>query len=141
MIKGFLKDVNIKRFTISVLVMFVFIFITDFLIHGLILKNEYAATAAIWRTEAEMQGHMIYMLIGQLLIAKYFTFLFVKGYQGTGPMEGVRFGILISFLFIGTYFVQYAVSPLTCNILTGWSLGALAQGILGGVLLTLVYKR
>ncbi|MCB0406041.1 MAG: hypothetical protein KDD51_14760 [Bdellovibrionales bacterium] len=108
---------------------------------GMILKAEYAATASIWRPEAEMQKYFLFMLLGQMIIAKYFTFLFIKGYEGTGMMEGVRYGLLIGFLFMGTYFVQFAVSPITVKILVGWCLGSLAQGVLGGMLLTVLYKR
>ncbi|MEZ4749119.1 MAG: hypothetical protein R3B54_00420 [Bdellovibrionota bacterium] len=141
MINAFLKDINIPRFVIAVFVMFIFIFATDFVLHGIILKPDYAATASIWRPEAEMEKYFLFMLLGQMIIAKYFTFLFIKGYEGTGMMEGVRFGLLMGILFIGTYLIQFAVSPITVKILVAWCLGSLVQGILGGMLLTVVYKR
>ncbi len=141
MLKSFLKGINVQRFMLATLAMFVFVFATDFVLHGVLLDGDYHATASAWRPKEEMQQHFIWMILGQFIIAKYFTFLFVKGYNGTGPMEGVRFGLLMGLFCAGHSFIQYSVSPITSTILLGWVLGGLLQCVVGGVLLTLVYKK
>ena len=81
------------------------------------------------------------MLLGQLLIAKALTVLFAKGYEGTGVMEGVRFGILVTPLIIAPVFIQYAVTPLPQSILWAWVGLGIIQVVLASVVAALVYRR
>jgi len=121
--------------------MFVYIFATDFIIHGIFLKDAYAATQSLWRTESEMQSMMTWMFLGQAIIAKYFTILFIKGYEGTGLMEGVRFGLYIGFFAVGGYCIQFAVSPLPISIFVAWLGLGLLQSVFGGILLSAIYPK
>lgn len=141
MINIFLKDVNFKSLLITMLAVFIYIFASDFIIHGLLLKSSYHATSELWRSESEMQSFMPWMLFGQLLIAKYFTLLFVKGYNGTGIMEGIRFGVLIGFFSVGAQCIQYAVMPMPLSLLFSWAGLGLIQAITGGVIASLIYKK
>lgn len=141
MFRVFMAGINQKRFVISVLVMFGYIWVSDFLIHWHLLGDVYRLTHYLWRPESEMRDYMGWMLLGQFVIAKFVTLIFAKGYENKGIGEGIRFGIIIGVLFAGTYFVQYAVYPLTHTILWSWVGFGLAQTILGGVVLSLVYRR
>lgn len=135
------NGVNIKKAVIAMIAVFAYIFVTDILIHGFALKGLYAATASAWRPEAEMQSNMLWMCIGQAILAKYFVWIFAKGYEGKGVMEGVRFGTLMGLFVVGTYFVQYAVQPITLELLAAWSVLGTAQSIGAGVVAALLYKR
>ena len=53
---------NPKSLLITILVAFVTVFATDFLIHQLWLGSTYKATASLWRPEAEMMAKMPSML-------------------------------------------------------------------------------
>lgn len=141
MIPYFTKGLNIKSLTITVFVVFAYIFISDMVIHGFILDSTYQATPELWRPKAEMQSFMPWMILGQFLIAKFFVVLFAKGYEGTGFHEGIRFGLYVGLLITGTYLIQYAVSPLPCNLVLAWIGFGLVQSILGGVIAAFVYKR
>ena len=141
MINTFTKGMNLKSLTVTILAVFFWIFASDFLIHGIALKSQYQATASLWRSEAEMTNHMVWMILGQITIAKFIVLLFVHGYKGTGMGEGIRFGILIGFLFIGSYLIQYAVTPLTCSIVLGWAGFGLVQAIGAGIIAATVYRN
>jgi hypothetical protein len=80
-------------------------------------------------------------MVGQFLTALFFVSIFAKGYEGKGVMEGVRYGVLVGFLFVAGYFTQYAVYPITSEILWAWCGTGLAQSIGGGVVVSLVYKK
>jgi hypothetical protein len=139
MIGTMLQGINVKRFVMATLAVFAAIFVTDFLIHGVLMKSAYESTASLWRPKEEMK--CVWMLLGQLLIAKGFTFLFVKGYEGRGIGEGLRFGFFVWPLVMGGYFIQYAVSPLPCSIVFSWVVAVLAQLLVMGTVASKVYKR
>jgi hypothetical protein len=141
MIMGLTAGVNVKKGVLAILAVFAYIFLTDILIHGFALKGMYAATASAWRPEAEMQSNMLWMCIGQFIMAKYFVWIFAKGYEGKGLMEGARFGTLMGLFVVGTYFVQYAVQPLTFELLAAWAILGTVQSIGAGVVAALVYRK
>ena len=48
---------NIQRLILAIVVAFIFIFATDFLIHAVWLGPDYKATTQLWRPETEMHTH------------------------------------------------------------------------------------
>lgn len=135
------QRINKKSFLITSLFIFVAIFITDFLIHGLILKGQYEATASLWRSESEMQGVFHWMLIGQAVIALFFTRLFTHGYQNKGIKEGVCFGFMFAGIFAGNDFILYTVTAYPMSLVWAWIGTRFAQSILLGVIAAKVYKQ
>lgn len=136
-----LKNVNMKKLGLTVVVIFVYVFVTDWLIHGMLLDGMYKATPQLWRSESEMQTLFPWMILAQFLFSLAFCVLFVKGYEGKGPIEGVRFGIYITIISIAMWMVQYVTTPLTCEIVCGWALTALIQCTIAGAIASLVYKK
>ena len=141
MIASILENVNVKRLFLTVLAVFAFVFVSDFVIHHILLGPTYRDTSSLWRSEGEMKGYMIWMLIGQFLTAAFFSVIFAKGYEGKGLGEGVRYGLLIGPFAIAPHFIQYAVTPLPQFLLWSWIAGTMVQAILGGVIAAAVYRR
>ncbi len=141
MFMGILKGVNLKRLTAAIVAVFVYIFISDMVIHAWLLAGAYAATASAWRSQEQMQAFFPWMLFGQFIIAKYFVILFAKGYEGKGIPEGVRFGALMGLFCIGGNFIQYSVYPISLTVVLSWCALGLLQSILGGVIASLIYKK
>jgi hypothetical protein len=71
---------NIKRLILVIVVAFVVLWVTDFLIHGVWMMPDYRATQQLWRTDAEMTSHMGWMLGAQLLFVITFVILWAKGF-------------------------------------------------------------
>src|SRR5438105_3071096 len=112
---------NLKRLTLAVVVVFVGIWITDFLIHGVCLRNAYAATMSLWRPDADMQAHMGWLMAGELLAAITLVVLWAKGFAGTGSIGTACFyGMCMGLFSQATTLVSYAVQPLPPNIVTSW---------------------
>lgn len=141
MVHAFIRGLNIKKLTLAVVAVFVFILFSDYLIHEVLLKSSYEATLSLWRPPAEMGSYVVYMLFGQFLIAKFFTVIFAKGYEGKGIVEGVRFGLLMGFFCAGGYFIQYATTPMPSSLLWSWVIAGIVQLMGAGVVAALVYKR
>ena len=84
-----------KRFLMASIVVYVVYQILGFLIHNVILSGLYESLQNLWRSD---QRSWIIGLTG-LIWAVLFTFIYTKGFEGKGVMEGVRYGLWIG-LFI-----------------------------------------
>ena len=133
---------NPKRIIIAIIAGFIFIFMSDFLIHGLWLKSDYAATASLWRTEAEMTSRMPWMFGGELLGVVTFVMIYAGGFadRSKGPACGAIFGFFMG-LFTQAYtLIMYVVSPMPLSLSVKWFVSGLIQAVLLGVITFLVYK-
>ena len=134
------ENMNTKRLVISSIAVFIFIFIFEWLFHGMILADAYQATAQLWRTEADMQSHFYWMLLGQLLFAVMFCFIFTKGYQQKGLAEGARYGFYMALFISTTTLVMYAVTPYPGTLVTAWIIGGIVELVLAGMILAAIYR-
>lgn len=138
---GLLKGINKKRFVLATIAVFVFIVLTNIVIHHFIMGSIYDATATLWRPKPEMGDYRVWLFLGQLIVAKFFTLIFIKGYEGKGWIEGVRFGLWMGLFCIGGNLIAYATQPMTCEIICMWSALGTLQFMGAGVVAALVYKR
>jgi hypothetical protein len=131
---------NSKRFALSTLAVFVTIFVTDFLIHGVLLKGMYSQTAQLWRSESEMGTYFPIMMLSQLLLAGAITYVFPKGYERKGLGEGVRYGLCLFALFGAHTLGMIAWLPITVGLLVAWLAAWAVQSLSVGVVCAAVYK-
>ena len=71
------------RLILAVVAVFVGVWLTDFLIHGVWLQSTYKETASLWRPEAEMQSHMGWLFLGQFVLSVVFVVIWSKGFPAT----------------------------------------------------------
>ncbi len=133
---------NTNRLIAAIIAAFVFIFASDILIHQLWLKNDYAATASLWRTEAEMTPRMPWMLAGQLLCAVTFVMIYAGGFadRSKGPLCGAIFGLFVGLFQQAGTLITYTVMPLPLSLAMKWFIAGLVQTALLGVVTFFVYK-
>lgn len=133
--------VNTRRFILAVVVAFVFVFVSNFLIHGMWMGPVYAATMELWRSEAEMQARFPWMLAGQFLAAFTFVSLWTIGLGRCGCKGGaITYGVLMGLFSQANTLITYVVSPLTPEIAIKWFVAGLAQGVLLGLITHAIYK-
>ena len=102
------------RFWISGVVMSVLFLMSGFVVHGVLLHNDYAQLPNLLRPEAEAQGYFMWMLLADVLMGFGFTWIYLKGREAGKPAvgQGLRFGIAIAVLMtIPMYLIYYAVQP------------------------------
>jgi hypothetical protein len=102
------------RFWISGVVLFVVLFLSGFVVHGLILQADYAAQPQLMRTEADSQAHFGWMFVGNLLMGFGFTCIYRQGRDAGKPWpgQGLRFGLLLAVTFTAPmYLIYYVVQP------------------------------
>lgn len=130
---------NIKRFLAGGLAIFVIFQVCDFVIHGVILMDAYTAIPGVWRPD--MMSLMWIMYLGSFLFSYLVMYVFVKGYEGRGIPEGVRFGILIGLMTNGIgAFYQYVIFPLPFSIVIQWFGYGLVEFILAGIAAAIIYR-
>jgi len=130
---------NTKRFLIASIAVFGFVFVFEFLVHGLGLKSMYENTAHMWRSEADFK--MIFMLLSQLGFSVMTAFIFTRNYEDKGMGEGVRFGLAIGLLLAVLEVGKYGYMPIPFALVLAWMAAALLKGVGSGVILSWTYKK
>lgn len=103
-----------KQFILSVVLLFVASMLIDFVVHGLLLKNSYAALPNLMRGEADAQRHFPWMLLAHVLIAIGVTGVYRRGVEpGKGWVgQGIRFGIWFAIAAcVPGFLIYHAVQP------------------------------
>ncbi len=134
---------NTKKFWTAVIAVFVILEITNYLVHGVILSSVYASEEVkqIFRPMEEMVSKMWVRWVADFVWSFFFVFIFVKGYQNKGIMEGVRFGVYIGLFFYFVYsYGSYVMYPLPYYLIFEWFVIGLMQSVLLGIVAALIYK-
>lgn len=130
---------NMSRFVLAVLVAFAVIFGYDYLVHGVLLHDQYSATSQLWRAQAP--EYMIVMAASQFLFAIMFVFIFTRNYENMGIPEGLRYGFYIGLLIAALDLGAYAYLPVPFMIVLSWMAASLIKGLLIGAVTAAVYRQ
>ena len=114
-----------KKMILAGFAAFLFIFIFDFLVHGLLLKSAYEATQSVWRPQEE--SNMMVMILSQFLLAMAIAFFYPivgldKDCKKTVPF-GFGLGLVMAMPQISTY--CYLPIPLSLSLI--WVLTTFVQ--------------
>ncbi|MFZ2055644.1 MAG: hypothetical protein WAU81_15755 [Candidatus Aminicenantales bacterium] len=134
---------NWKRFWIAFLLVFLAYLATNMLIHTVILGGTYMEPdiQKAMRPDAEMSKFFWVRIVTMLVFSFFFTFVFAKGYERKGIMEGVRYGLIITlFYFFVTCFDQFIIYPIPYFVVWYWIIAGLVQAVIMGIIAALVYK-
>jgi hypothetical protein len=135
------KNMNWKKLFFAFIAAWVFVFIYEWLFHGMFMKSNYMETATLWRDDAGFKAHFPLLVLGQGVFVFFFTMIFVRGFgSGGGTAGGFRYGILIGLLGCGANIIQYAVQPLTTTILIAWCIGGIIEFAIAGAIVGAIYK-
>ena len=132
---------NPKRLILAIIVVFAAMWATDFLIHGVWLQSTYKETASLWRTEADMTAHMVWLFLGQLLAAATFVVIWSKGFPAVTSMGGsCLYGITMALFAQANTLITYAVQPMPEILMLKWFIAGVVQGLVLGMIVFLVGK-
>lgn len=134
---------NVKKLIVAFVVVFILLEATNFLVNSVILMSTYAKPeiSKIFRPIAELEALMWRMWIADLVYSFFFVFIFVKGYESKGIMEGVRYGIYIGiFIQFMAAVAQNVVYPVPAYLAAQWFIYGLIQSVIFGIAAALIYK-
>lgn len=103
-----------RRFLIAWLVTFVVWMAGSFIVHGVLLKADYAALAGMFRAENDAQQYLPFMLLAHVILAGAFAWIYARGVEAKPWFgQGLRFGFVAALLTaIPTNMIYYAVQPM-----------------------------
>jgi hypothetical protein len=132
--------VNKTRLLFSWIAVFLFIFVYEWLFHGILLKDMYTQTANLWRTEEEMSRYFHWLIIGQLMLSVVFCFIFTKCYENKSICEGLRYGLWMGLFLSSPNLIMYAVAPYPWKLIATWTIGGVIEFTIAGVILSMFYS-
>jgi len=122
-----------KRFFVAWLILFVAWMIGSFVVHGTLLRDDYAQLTNLFRTEADSQQHFPLMILAHVILAGAFVWIYSRGVENAPwSGQGVRFGLAVALLTaVPTYIIYYVVQPLPGSL-------AVKQIMFDGILIVLL---
>ncbi len=130
-----------KTFWIGFVAVFVVMQGLGYVIHEVMMGDTYERLASIFRPEAEMYDMMWMMMVGGTVSIFMFCYIFTRGYEGKGIMEGVRFGALIGFLMAGPMAIDpHVIFPLPAEVASIWLISGIASLMVAGAVFAAIYQ-
>ena len=130
-----------KRFWMAFAACYVVGQVIGFLVHGLWLQPTYESLASVFRPKAEMDANMWVMFLNSAVMLFVFCYIFTKGYEGKGVMEGVRYGALIGVLAgVVPSFDQAWIYPIPLSLGVTWAVAGFAYFVIVGAVLASIYR-
>jgi hypothetical protein len=130
---------NWKRLLPAALAVFVAVQASDFALNTLFMKSANEQLKSLWRPD--MASKMWLMYVFGALGALLFTYIFVKGREGKGLAEGIRFGLIMwLFIIVPMNVAWWVMLPIPQFVLVRWILFGLLEMLVAGILVATIYK-
>lgn len=131
-----------KKLLMGFIAVYIVLALTDFVIHGVLLKSTYQLPELMHLWRPEMMSMMWVFYIVYLFMAFFFTLIFSKGYQGKGIGEGVRYGLYVGFLMATPMaYMSYVSYPIPYGLALQWFIYGMVQYIILGIVVAAVYGK
>ena len=111
----------------------------DFVIHQLILGDDYAAAASMWRPMEDMKMELISAVVA--FSAFVFVYIYSRFFTDKSINAGLMFGILFGLCTgFSMGYGTYAVQPLPHDVALTWFIGTTIEGAVAGLLVGAIVK-
>jgi hypothetical protein len=103
-----------KKFFIAWIVIFVAWMAGSFVVHGVLLHDDYAKLGNLFRPESDAQQYFPLMVLAHVLLSGAFAWIYARGVEAKPWFaQGIRFGAAIALLtIVPTYLIYYVVQPM-----------------------------
>jgi hypothetical protein len=103
-----------RKFFIAWAVVFVVWMLGSILVHGMLLRDDYARLSTIMRPEADAQKYFPLMILAHVLMSGAFAWIYSKGVEAADWLpQGLRYGLAVAMLaVVPTYLIYYVVQPM-----------------------------
>lgn len=130
---------NVKRFVIASVVIYVLSHVIGYLVHMVLLGGMYRELASIWRPD--MMQYMWIMWLTSLLWSFLFVYIFIRGYENRGILEGVRYGVIIAlFMAVPNALANFVIYPVPLKLALAWLACGSVESVLYGIIAAAVYR-
>ena len=131
-----------KKVWITFIVVFIVYFLLGWLVNEVLLASTYQLLPAdMMRPPDAIMSNLWIIAVSHLFYAFFFTFIFSKGFENKGWMEGVRFGLYVGLMVsVPMAYIAYATQPIPYSLAFQWFIYGTLSNVIIGVVAALVYK-
>ena len=113
--------------------------ILDFILHGLLLRSTYEATANLWRPMNQMNMALMYFVT--LIFTTCFVLIYGFLVGQKSLTSGIQFGALFGLATgISMGFGSYVYMPIPLTLAFSWFLGSWIEAIVAGAIAGAIIK-
>jgi hypothetical protein len=128
-----------KRIILAVVAVFIVWSILDFILHGLLLRPTYEATANLWRPMDQMNMPLMYFVT--LVFTVCFVLIYGLLVGRKSLVSGIQFGVLFGLATgISMGFGSYSYMPIPLTLAWSWFFGSCIEVIVAGALVGAIVK-
>ncbi len=129
-----------KKVLTAFVAVFILMEVLGFIMNGVIMGEAYQSLQNVWRPDMQRLWWVfqVVMLVG----AFFFSFIFSKGFEGKGLMEGVRYGLYIGiWMGIGFAYGTYAMVAIPYSMALAWFVYTIVEYVLAGILAAAIFGK
>ncbi|HUO82895.1 MAG TPA: hypothetical protein VM616_08570 [Gammaproteobacteria bacterium] len=103
-----------KTFFIAWVIIFVAWMVGGFIVHGVLLHDDYMNLPGLFRSETEAQAYFHLMILAHVIMAGAFVWIYSRGIEAKSwLLQGLRFGLAVVLLtVVPIYMIYYVVQPM-----------------------------
>jgi len=129
----------LKRTILVVVVVFITWSVLDFILHGMLLRPTYEATASLWRPMNEINMPLMYFVTLVFTVCFVLIYRLMVGQKSLA--SGVKFGALFGLATgISMGFGSYSYMPIPLTLAWSWFFGAWIEAIVAGAIVGAIMK-
>ena len=129
----------VKRTILAVIAMFIAWAIMDFILHGVLLRSTYEATASLWRPMDQMKTPLMYLV--SLVFSVCFVLIYGLLVEQKSLVAGIKFGALFGLATgVSMGFGSYSYMPIPVMLAWSWFFGSWIKVIAAGAIIGAIMK-
>jgi hypothetical protein len=118
---------------------FVFVFLFEFLVHGILMKGQYEATMNVWRPPAE--SNMVVMLLSQFLFAMAVAFFYPIVGPDKESKKAAPFGFGLGLVMAMPQIASYSYLPIPISISLLWAAASFVKAFGTAFIVAKVFSK
>ena len=129
-----------KTFWFGFVAVFIVMHVIGYVVHVVMMDDTYTALGTLFRPKEEMNSMMWMMFLSGAVLVFLFCYIFTKGYEGKGVMEGARYGALMGVFLALVNVDQHVIYPLPATVAAIWFVTVVVSMTIAGAVFAAIYK-
>ncbi|HVB34798.1 MAG TPA: hypothetical protein VNJ52_10565 [Patescibacteria group bacterium] len=119
----------------AIVAAFAVIVLSNWLVHGILLRDEYRAMALSFRPVSLIRARMWIVLAGQAIFSMAFVYIYTRGIEAKPwPAQGIRYGFLVWLLtVVPASLAEFVTMYLPHQLVLRWMGYGLLELVLTGL--------
>ena len=131
-----------KKFLVTWLVIFIVWMCGSFVIHGMLLKQDYLGLPFLFRSDEDAAPYFYLMVIAHVLMSGAFTWIYARGIENKDWLgQGIRYGVAVALLAaVPIYMIYFVVQPMPSNLAIMQSISDTVLLVVLGIIVSYLYR-